>query len=75
MGARCPRAGWRRYPWGDDWAEGQCNSKELNLERTTAVGIFPDGISAEGVLDLAGNVWEWCSDWFDEKAYSGGPAE
>ena len=61
--------GWR-YPWGNDWGEGQANSKELNLERTTAVGIFPQGISAEGVLDLAGNVWEWCSDWFDEKAYS-----
>ena len=66
--ARGPE-GWR-YPWGNDWGEGQANSKELNLERTTAVGIFPQGISAEGVLDLAGNVWEWCSDWFDEKAYS-----
>ena len=59
----------RRYPWGDDWAEGRVNSEELKLARPTAVGIFPDGTSAEGVLDLAGNVWEWCSDWFDEKTY------
>ena len=59
----------RRYPWGDDWAANRANSKELNLERTTPVGIFPDGASAERLLDLCGNVWEWCSDWFDEKTY------
>ncbi len=59
-----------RYPWGDDWADDCCNSKELNLGRPTPVGIFPAGASAEGVLDLAGNVWEWCGDWYDEKAYA-----
>jgi formylglycine-generating enzyme required for sulfatase activity len=59
----------RRYPWGAEWVEGRANSEELKLERPTAVGIFPDGTSEEGVLDLAGNVWEWCSDWFDETVY------
>ncbi len=66
--ARGPH-GWR-YPWGDDWVKDRCNSKELALERTTPAGIFPDGGSAEGVLDLAGNVWEWCNDWYDEKTYA-----
>jgi formylglycine-generating enzyme required for sulfatase activity len=63
--------GWR-YPWGDDWAEDHCNSEELNLGRTTPVGCFPAGASAEPerVHDLAGNVWEWCSDWDDAKAYA-----
>lgn len=66
--ARGPQ-GWR-YPWGDEWIENRVNSKELALERTTPVGIFPDGASDEGVLDLSGNVWEWCSDWYNERVYA-----
>jgi formylglycine-generating enzyme required for sulfatase activity len=58
-----------RYPWGDEWTEGWCNSSELGLERSTPAGIFPQGASAEGVLDLSGNIWEWCGDWYQEDAY------
>ncbi len=37
--ARGPQG--RRWPWGDDWGNGPCNSKERGLERTVAVGSDP----------------------------------
>ncbi|HEY89056.1 MAG TPA: formylglycine-generating enzyme family protein [Thermoflexia bacterium] len=54
----------REYPWGDSWREGHCNSDELGVNDTTPVGIFPEGASPYGVLELVGNVWEWTrSHW------------
>ncbi len=47
----------REYPWGD-LAEGWANTDELGLGDTTPVGIFPDGASPYGCLDMSGNVWE-----------------
>jgi formylglycine-generating enzyme required for sulfatase activity len=49
----------REYPWGDEWDETKCNAYELGLGETTPVGIFPDGASPYGCLDMVGNVWEW----------------
>ncbi len=39
--------------------------------RTTPRGSFPDGRAECGAADLAGNVWEWCLDSYDAKAYAG----
>jgi len=62
----------RVYPWGNLWNAAKCNSSEGGAKGTTPVGQYaPAGDSPYGCADMAGNVWEWCSDWFDEKEYQG----
>jgi formylglycine-generating enzyme required for sulfatase activity len=53
------------YPWGLGWKEGYANTYESHLGRTTAVGMYPQAASGQGVMDLAGNVWEWCANLLD----------
>jgi formylglycine-generating enzyme required for sulfatase activity/predicted MPP superfamily phosphohydrolase/energy-coupling factor transporter ATP-binding protein EcfA2 len=63
----------REYPWGKDFDKNLCNSYECKLKRTSPVGIFTKGESPYGCMDMAGNVFEWCSDWFDERYYKNSP--
>jgi formylglycine-generating enzyme required for sulfatase activity len=47
------------YPWGSRWESTRCNSYESGVRKTTSVDAYPQGASPFGVLDMAGNVWEW----------------
>ena len=49
----------RRFPWGDAYDPKRLNSHDLGPFDTTAVGRFPDGVSPYGLLDPAGQVFEW----------------
>ena len=70
----------RKYPWGNTWDKNLCNNRDLDvlLEKmsdiangrgTLPVGSFPGGASPYGVMDMAGQVIEWCSDWYDPHYY------
>lgn len=52
----------RQFPWGDDWDPTRANTAELGPLTTTPVGMYPDGASPFGVLDMAGNVEEYVAD-------------
>ena len=74
--------GGRLFPWGNIYdprlanhgpAENGTRAAEADGFRDLApVGSFPDGASPYGVLDLAGNAWEWTSDFFADEAYGHG---
>jgi len=66
----------RIYPWGNDWDETKCsNSVDGNACGTSPVGSFPTGSSPYGCLDMVGNVWQWCADWYDEGYYKTSPTK
>lgn len=52
----------RHWPWGDAVpGPDQLNHDALRLRRTSPVGVFPQGDTPDGCVDMAGNVWEWTS--------------
>ncbi len=75
----------RIYPWGNDWEGKKLNwyngPKVLEMaiitqgRGTLPVGSFPSGASPYGCMDMVGNVWEWCNDWYDEDYYKQSPLQ
>jgi formylglycine-generating enzyme required for sulfatase activity len=50
----------RIYPYKGKFDAAKGNTYETGIGQTSAPGIFPNGASPYGVMDLSGNVWEWC---------------
>ena len=64
----------REYPWKGSFDKTLCNMAETGIGGTSPVGIFPAGESPYAAAEMAGNVWEWVHDRYDEKYYSVSPA-
>jgi formylglycine-generating enzyme required for sulfatase activity len=69
----------RLYPWGNDPPtplHANYGKTGSNSHGTLApVGMLEDGKSPYGIYDMAGNVWEWVSDWYDDDYYKNSPSQ
>ena len=72
--ARGPQ-GWV-FPWGDAWNPKHCrNGSNKGAGTTAAVRDYPEGAGGYGTHQQAGNVWEWCADWYDGSYYENSPVK
>ena len=60
----------RIWPWGNVWDPAKANAGDGSRGAPVAVGSYPSGVSPFGILDMAGNVWEYTADWYMLRAGS-----
>jgi formylglycine-generating enzyme required for sulfatase activity/energy-coupling factor transporter ATP-binding protein EcfA2 len=65
---REPGNKFREYPWPASKGEPRPELANYggNVGATTPVGRYPEGATPEGLMDMAGNAWEWMDSWYDK---------
>ena len=61
----------REYPWGNMKPDQSLAVFDLDISKgaPTNVGTHLSGVSPYGCYDMAGNIWEWCQEWYTEGKY------
>ncbi|MEE9256929.1 MAG: SUMF1/EgtB/PvdO family nonheme iron enzyme [bacterium] len=64
----------RKHPWGNSWAPDKLIWRKNSGDKTHPVDrAVLTHESPYGAADMAGNVWEWVSDWYDKDYYRNAP--
>jgi formylglycine-generating enzyme required for sulfatase activity len=63
----------RTYPWGKNKPDETLANFKNKVGKTSPVGSYSNGASPYGLLDMAGNVFEWCYDWYKADYYLKSP--
>jgi len=61
--------GKREYPWGKEEPDETRANYGDKVGQTTPVGAYPAGTTPEGLMDMAGTVWEWMENLYSAGAY------